>query len=90
MQRGAYEAVYLGRPVITSNSDLLRRHFFKGSVHVDNDVDAVVSGVCRMRDNLPRFRAEIEELRHERVHEWKRVETELQQMIAGRSCQCAS
>jgi glycosyltransferase involved in cell wall biosynthesis len=86
MQRGAYEAVYLGRPVITSNSDLLRRHFFKGSVHVENDVDALVQGVLRMRDNLARFRTEVEELRHQRIHEWNRIEAELQQMIGGRSC----
>ena len=86
MQRGAYEAVYLSRPVITSNSDLLRRHFFKGSVHVDNTVDALVAGVRRMQDNLARFRSEIEELRHERINEWNRVEDELRQIIVKCSC----
>ena len=86
MQRGAYEAVYLGRPVITSNFDLLRRHFCKGSVHVDNTVEDIVAGVRRMRTNLARFRAEIEELRRERLEDWKRVEVELRQMLAERPC----
>ena len=83
MQRGAYEAVYLGRPVITSNFDLLRRHFCKGSVHVDNTVEDIVSGVQRMRSNLARFRAEIEELRRQRIEDWNRVEVALRKLTGA-------
>ena len=87
MQRGAYEAVYLGRPVVTSNFELLRSHFRKGAVHVDNTEQAIVDGLCRMRDNLPRYRSEVEELRRERLDEWKRVEAALLELISasGRS-----
>jgi glycosyltransferase involved in cell wall biosynthesis len=83
MQRGAYEAIYLGRPVITSNFDLLRRHFHKGAVHVNNTVEDVVAGVCRMCDNIVRLRAEAEELRRERLEEWGRVEAHLRRVEAG-------
>jgi len=83
MQRGAYESVYLGRPVITSNFDLLRRHFSKGTVHVDNTVDDLVAGVRRMRANLVRFRAEVEELKRERLEEWKEVEIGLRRLVSG-------
>jgi len=82
MQRGAYEALYLGKPVITSDFDVLRRHFSKGSVHVKNTVESIVAGVCHMRDNLQRFQAEIEELRRERLEDWQRVEAGLRQLIA--------
>ncbi len=82
MQRGAYEAVYLGRPVVTSNFDLLRRHFHKGTVHVDNAVDDVVAGVRRMRDNIALFRAEVEELRSEHLEEWGRVAAALRVMAS--------
>jgi glycosyltransferase involved in cell wall biosynthesis len=82
MQRGAYEALYLGKPVITSDFDLLRRHFCKGTVHVKNTVESIVAGVCQMRDNLPRFQAEIEELRRERLEDWRRVEAGLRRLIA--------
>jgi len=41
MQRGAYEAVYLGRPVITSNFDLLRRH--TSIVIVEHNLDLVLA-----------------------------------------------
>jgi hypothetical protein len=82
MQRAAYEAVYLGRPVITSNSNLLRRHFCKGTVHVGNTVEEIVAGIRRMCDGLQRFRAEIEALRRERLEDWTRIELNLRQLVA--------
>ena len=90
MQRGAYEAVYLGRPVITSNFDLLRRHFYKGTVHVDNTVESLVGGIQKMRDNLGRFRAEIDDLRRERLQDWNRVEADLRLLVEERSWSAAS
>jgi glycosyltransferase involved in cell wall biosynthesis len=82
MQRGAYEAVYLGRPVITSNFGLLRRHFWKGAVHVDNNVESIVDGMVLMRSDLPRFQREVTELRAERLREWTRVEADLRALMA--------
>jgi hypothetical protein len=82
MQRGAYEAVYLGRPVVTSNFDLLKRHFHKGAVHVENTVDGIVEGVQRMRASLANYRREVEELRAERLEEWRRVEADLRRLVA--------
>lgn len=81
MQRGAYEAVYLGRPVVTSNFPLLRRHFCKGTVHVDNTVDSIAEGIRRMRDELPRYRREVEELRVQRLQEWERAAAELKRIV---------
>jgi len=81
MQRAAYEAVYLGRPVVTSNFDLLRRHFCKGTVHVDNTVDDLVRGLRRMQDNSAQYRAEILELRRERLDDWNVVEAELRHLV---------
>jgi glycosyltransferase involved in cell wall biosynthesis len=85
MQRGAYEAVYLGRPVITSNFDLLRRHFCKGSVHVDSSRDDIVAGVRRMREDLARFSSEIGELRDERLEDWRRIESDLRRLVSDRT-----
>lgn len=84
MQRGAYEAVYLGRPVVTSNFDLLRRHFCKGTVHVDNTAEDIARGIRLMRNDLARFRTEIEALRRERLEEWRVVEAGLREIAAGR------
>jgi glycosyltransferase involved in cell wall biosynthesis len=85
MQRGAYEAVYLGRPVITSDFDLLRRHFCKGTVHVANNAEAIAEGVRRMRDGRARYQAEVEELRHERLADWNRAESQLRQITTEAS-----
>jgi glycosyltransferase involved in cell wall biosynthesis len=85
MQRGAYEAVYLGKPVITSNFELLRRHFCKGAVHVENTVASIVSGVQSMRENLQRLQVEVEELRRERLLEWARIEEELRNLTSRKS-----
>jgi hypothetical protein len=73
MQRGAYEAIYLGRPVITSNFALLREAFHKGAVHVDADVNDIVRGVRTMQDNLSDFTAAAIELRQEKLDRWKQT-----------------
>jgi glycosyltransferase involved in cell wall biosynthesis len=81
MQRGAYEAIYLGRPVVTSNFELLRSHFRKGAVHVDNTVESIAAGLHHMREQLPRYRLEVEEFRRERLEEWNRVQADLLKLI---------
>jgi len=48
MQRGAYEAIYLGKPVITSNFGVLRSNFPIGTVFVNNDVDSIADGIREM------------------------------------------
>lgn len=57
MQRGAYEAIYLGKPVITSNFGLLRSAFPQGTVHVDATPEDIRRGIAEMRADLPRFQA---------------------------------
>src|SRR5262249_35015101 len=51
MQRGAYEAAYLGRPVITSDFEILRRAFPRGTVFVGKDAESIAEGVNEMRRN---------------------------------------
>lgn len=81
MQRGAYEAVYLGKPVITSNFGILRRAFYKGAVHVDSTVEDIVNGVREMKTNLMRYGKEVQELRAEKLARWQIVESHLRQLF---------
>ncbi len=81
MQRGAYEAVYLGKPVVTSNTDVLRRSFTKGVVHVDGSVDGIVEGILKMRANLKLYEDEVQQLRAEKLHRWQTVEQELRTLM---------
>lgn len=71
MQRGACEALSMGRPIITSDSRLLRDYFHQGTIHVDNSVDAIADAVERMRSDHGRYRTEIDQLRRSQREQWR-------------------
>lgn len=71
MQRGACEALSLGRPIITSDWPLLREYFARGTVHVGATPESIRDGVARMRHEYDRNLAAIIDLREIRRHEWE-------------------
>jgi glycosyltransferase involved in cell wall biosynthesis len=81
MQRGAYEAVYLGKPVITSNFKVLRECFSRGTIHVDNNPEDIARGICQMKDNLGWYQKEVLQLRSEKLQQWERKKIELQEIL---------
>jgi glycosyltransferase involved in cell wall biosynthesis len=81
MQRGAYEAAYLGRPIITSDFDLLRRAFPLGTVHVKSTEDDMVRGFQEMAANLEKYRSEVPQLREQKWAQWKTVESKIRAML---------
>lgn len=70
MQRGACEALSLGRPVITSDWPLLRDYFSRGSLHVDNTERSIRDAVEHLIGHYQRYAAEIVELGAHRRREW--------------------
>jgi glycosyltransferase involved in cell wall biosynthesis len=93
MQRGAYEAVYLGKPVVTSDFQVLRQAFPKGTVHVGPTTDDLVEGIRRMHADLERYGAEVEQLRREKLRQWDQVAERLAERLGvdkpdpvGRTC----
>ena len=67
MQRGAYEAMALDKPLITSNWELLRKTFYNGTIHVDaaaKDIARAVNQARGARDDLARG---MQQLRRERL-----------------------
>jgi glycosyltransferase involved in cell wall biosynthesis len=78
MQRGAYEAVYLGRPVITSDFGILRNSFPRGTVFVNDTPEAIAEGIREMRDKLKKYESEAETLRLDKLERWRAVEDEFQ------------
>jgi hypothetical protein len=71
MQRGAYEAMALEKPLITSNWPLLRQTLNKGTIHVENTASAIAAGIeLAIRDHK-RLGIEMKELRHENDIEFK-------------------
>jgi glycosyltransferase involved in cell wall biosynthesis len=73
MQRGACEALSMGRPIITSDWLLLRDYFRKGTVHVDNGAIGIRDGVRAMMRDHSRYEAEITSLQGEQRREWASV-----------------
>lgn len=66
MQRGAYEAMALEKPLVTSDWALLRATFSRGTVHVSNSASAIVDGMHRVMADHAAFTAEMRQLRRER------------------------
>ena len=81
MQRGACEALSLGRPIITSDWPLLRGYFSKGTVYVSNDSDGIRSGVQSMQAHYPEYEAGIDDLRNEQAQEWQQQSAELLRLL---------
>ncbi len=81
MQRGAYEAIYHGTPVIVSDTDLLRRAFDEGAVHVDNSPASIVAAVRRVRDHASEYRAGAARLRARKHVRWTQSRSALLETI---------
>jgi glycosyltransferase involved in cell wall biosynthesis len=81
MQRGAYEAVYLERPVIVSSTALLRSAFAPGGVHVDNTPPDIVRGIREMLANLGGYREEVRTLKHKKLDAWAHARARMQAIL---------
>lgn len=85
MQRAAYEAVYLGKPVIVSNTALLRRHFARGAVHVANTAPDIARGIRDMLNGLTTYTEEVRQLRDEKLTVWRSTLEDLRRVAGGRA-----
>ncbi|MCG3118663.1 MAG: hypothetical protein ALAOOOJD_00912 [bacterium] len=82
MQRGAYEAMALGTPIITSDWPLLRQTFAQGSLFVDNSPQSIVQAVQQLRTDWPQFKASIQTQRAQRHAAWAEKEKNLRRILA--------
>jgi glycosyltransferase involved in cell wall biosynthesis len=83
MQRGACEALSLGRPIITSDWPLLRSYFEGGTVHVDSSVSGIADGIRHLMAHYGEHAAGILELRATRLHDWDTRRDELMDLFAS-------
>ena len=77
MQRGAYEAIYQGTPVIVSDNPLLKREFDEGAIHVDNSPEAIATAVQRIRDAHAEYKDAAMRLRTRKTHRWEQTKDAL-------------
>ncbi len=71
MQRGACEALWLGTPIITSDWPVLQEYFASGTVHVDNTVEGIRSGIDIMRSEIDAHRKGILALQLSQQQRWQ-------------------
>lgn len=85
MQRGAYEAMSWRIPIITSDWQILRQSFPRGTIFVDNSPQKIASAVKELIENLPKFKYEISELNREQSEAWtatiRRINDFIERMI---------
>ena len=66
MQRAGSESVSAGKPLITSETKMLRNYFTKGAIFVDNTSNGIVEGVNKLRSNYEFYSSAILQFQEER------------------------
>ena len=69
---GAYEAVALGKPLVTSDTVALRNYFRVGTVYTKHDPQSLAAAITYALAQRERLAAEMETLRLELARDWKR------------------
>jgi glycosyltransferase involved in cell wall biosynthesis len=72
LQSGGEEAMFMGKPLLTSDFGVLRDFFSRGTVHVRPDPEAIADGIRRLLDRRRALSKEMIRLRGERLADWNR------------------
>ena len=83
MQRGACEGLWMGKPLIVSDSILLRDYFCKGTVWVDNSAGDIQRGICEVKERYLSYQAGIQQLQRERTAVWQLRRRRLVRLMLG-------
>jgi len=72
MLSGAYEAVSVKKPIITSNWPVLKNYFSKGAVYVNNTSADIMKAVKYVKENRKRMEKDMREMERELKEEWRK------------------
>jgi glycosyltransferase involved in cell wall biosynthesis len=81
MLSGAYEALALEKPLITSDWQPLREYFAKGTAYVNNSVNEIVHAIKYVQVEKDRMKKEMQLLKHQRLKEWEYKVSELREFF---------
>lgn len=69
-QSGANEALWVGKPLITSDWPILRRYFSRGTIHANNTAKGIRQALLEIQKNLHSYRVAIISLQERRRSQW--------------------
>jgi glycosyltransferase involved in cell wall biosynthesis len=81
--RGAWEALALGQPLITSDWDVLRDYFSPGALFVDNTTAGIAAAVRDAQAREDELRAQMAVTREQRRRAWLDAQAYLEGLIDG-------
>lgn len=74
---GGFEAIALRKPLITTDTDVLREYFCRGTVHTANDGRSIASAIEAALGQLDRLNAEMSVYSEECDAEWEKLKRSL-------------
>jgi glycosyltransferase involved in cell wall biosynthesis len=83
MQRAAYEAVYLGTPVVISDWPILRENFEGAAVFTANDPESLTRALASARALAPSLRSGASHLRQAKLARWENNRRALQALLGA-------
>ena len=85
LQSGGVEAVYMGKPFLTSNFEVLQQLFPKGTVYVDpNSSTDIARGIRELLQNQDKLGQEMKEAAEMDAQKWESGSQELLQLMNQR------
>ncbi|MEO0072661.1 MAG: glycosyltransferase [candidate division WOR-3 bacterium] len=79
---GAYEAVALTKPLVTSNTPTLKKYFPKGAVFTENNYLAIAQAIIDVQKHLSQLKEKMAELRAIKLKQWNERFSLLQKIIS--------
>jgi glycosyltransferase involved in cell wall biosynthesis len=79
--RGAWEALALGQPLLTSDWGILRDYFSPGALFVDNSAASIVAAIRDARARESDLRAQMVVTREQRRRAWQDAQAYLEGLI---------
>jgi len=78
---GAYEAVALGKPLVTSDTAALREYFNRGTVYTKHDSQSLAAAMSYALEHSDELAAEMRTLRVELARDWVRQRDALRRLL---------
>lgn len=82
---GAYEAVSLGKPMILSDTAVIREYFSAGAVYVKPDPQSIAGGITQLFENLDEYAEETRNLAKDLKTNWDLAAHELEQKLTAKN-----